>query len=297
MAEDEQAPETTACRNCAEPTTGPFCAACGQSTKDKRAPFVSMIAELAQSFIAFDSVVLRSLPRLLFQPGRLTREYLDGKRASQVAPLRLYLFLSVLFFLFVSIPRPDASNLVIMVDDVVIGDPGREGVSTWRVQLGDVDMGEGNWFSNWLAGKLQEQRERLQAMGPQELVNNVVAALNSAIPKALILFVPLLALVLRVLYVLTPWIYFDHLIFALHAQSALFLSLLVLTPLFRTPLLVPTLLTLGVAAPVYGYLAMRRVYGGGRAWLLFRFVAFAACWVVLLLVIATGVAVYVTFAA
>ncbi|MEZ5998640.1 MAG: DUF3667 domain-containing protein [Hyphomonas sp.] len=64
-------------------------------------PFFSLIASSIADTFALDSRLWRSIPLLLFRPGRLTRNYLDGKRARYVPPFRLFLLSSVLFFLTV----------------------------------------------------------------------------------------------------------------------------------------------------------------------------------------------------
>lgn len=51
-------------------------------------------------FTSFDSKLLRTFTALLFWPGRLSREHLDGRRVRYMAPLRVFLVTSVLFYCF-----------------------------------------------------------------------------------------------------------------------------------------------------------------------------------------------------
>lgn len=90
------------CRNCGEPLTGTFCASCGQSVKDRSKSILQVVREALADFTHFDSRVLRTLGSLLFLPGRMTRDYFDGRRTRYVPPLRLYLFCSLFFFLCLS---------------------------------------------------------------------------------------------------------------------------------------------------------------------------------------------------
>ena len=39
----------------------------------------------------FDTKLWRTLPELVFRPGRLTRRYIDGERAKFISPMALYL--------------------------------------------------------------------------------------------------------------------------------------------------------------------------------------------------------------
>ena len=86
------------CPNCATTITGPFCARCGQAQKNINRPIWAMIAELFDDLFQLDSRLSRTLYALVFKPGRITVEYLAGRRAGYIPPVRLYLVISFLFF-------------------------------------------------------------------------------------------------------------------------------------------------------------------------------------------------------
>ena len=57
------------------------------------------MVEAFESFFHFDGRLFQTVPKLAIRPGRLTRDYLDGKRAYQIPPLRMFLIvILVLFF-------------------------------------------------------------------------------------------------------------------------------------------------------------------------------------------------------
>lgn len=87
-----------ACMNCGTGLVGPFCHYCGQPDKNLMRFFPVLMRELLEDFLDFDSRFMRTLKPLLFKPGRLTRDYLDGKRFRYVPPLRLYIFASLACF-------------------------------------------------------------------------------------------------------------------------------------------------------------------------------------------------------
>jgi hypothetical protein len=91
-------PVHTHCENCGTELRGPFCHHCGQHDIDFHRSFGHMFLDALENFFHFDAKLFRSIVILLFQPGKLTAEFNAGKRASQVPPFRLYLFVSVLFF-------------------------------------------------------------------------------------------------------------------------------------------------------------------------------------------------------
>jgi hypothetical protein len=87
------------CLNCQAILTGPFCARCGQHDVDYHRSFHHLAHDVLENFFHFDGKFLVSVAWLLARPGRLTNEFNAGRRASQVNPLRFYIFATVLFFL------------------------------------------------------------------------------------------------------------------------------------------------------------------------------------------------------
>ena len=85
------------CQNCGTMLAGPFCHACGQSGHVHRT-IGHVVEEFAHGVFHVESKGWRTLPMLVFNPGRLTREYIHGKRARYIAPLALFLFMVFLTF-------------------------------------------------------------------------------------------------------------------------------------------------------------------------------------------------------
>src|ERR1700761_5250521 len=97
-----------ACRNCGHQAPLEFCPACGQETALHPPTLVEFLHEFVGHYVALEGTLWQTLKLLLTRPGRLTREYLGGRRRRYVLPLRLYLTCSFLFFLVVKL-TPDAS--------------------------------------------------------------------------------------------------------------------------------------------------------------------------------------------
>ncbi len=86
------------CSDCGEATSGNFCAHCGQPTHVHRS-LLHLGEELLHGVMHFDGRIWRTLPLLITNPGRLTREWIQGKRTRYVSPLAIFLFtLFVMFF-------------------------------------------------------------------------------------------------------------------------------------------------------------------------------------------------------
>ena len=108
-------PLTLVCANCHAALSGEYCAACGQ----RHEPHVHTVAHFAgealESVSHADSRLWRTLWYLLSRPGFLTREFFAGRRVRYLPPFRLYLVISVVFFLVVGLP--DGATALIVDDD------------------------------------------------------------------------------------------------------------------------------------------------------------------------------------
>lgn len=90
--------ELAACQNCGAALVGPYCHRCGQSGHVHRT-LGHVAEEFAHGILHVDGKGWQTLPLLVFNPGRLTREYSHGRRRRYIAPLALYLFMVFMAFL------------------------------------------------------------------------------------------------------------------------------------------------------------------------------------------------------
>jgi len=91
------------CRNCSSPIRGQYCAGCGQRSISRVITMWELTRDMVGDLADLDSRIWRSLIPLLFKPGHLTADYLQGRRARYMPPFRMYLVLSILFFLLMSV--------------------------------------------------------------------------------------------------------------------------------------------------------------------------------------------------
>ena len=87
------------CLNCGSTLHGPFCHYCGQPDRKFLRFFPVLVREMVSDAFDLDSRFLRTMKPLLFQPGKLTRDYLSGRRFRYTPPMRLYIFSSMAFFI------------------------------------------------------------------------------------------------------------------------------------------------------------------------------------------------------
>jgi hypothetical protein len=105
------------CLNCGTELRGPYCHVCGQPVKGMVRHLRSIVRDVLDTVFEYDSRIWRSLIPLYFLPGRITREFLDGKRIRFVLPFRLFFVLTVVAFLVLQL----LAEPVLLAEPAVLG--------------------------------------------------------------------------------------------------------------------------------------------------------------------------------
>jgi len=85
------APIGSPCRNCGAELQGLYCHDCGQSSDNHKRSIWHLVWEAFEGLFHLDGRLLHTLPQLFFRPGKLARDYLDGRLARHVPPFRTFL--------------------------------------------------------------------------------------------------------------------------------------------------------------------------------------------------------------
>ncbi len=101
-------PFHTHCENCGTKLEGPWCHKCGQHDFEFHRSFRHVFMEALETLFHFEGKFFRNIVTLLFRPGVLTADFNAGKRAAQMPPFRLYIFVSFVFFLLVFLGEKEA---------------------------------------------------------------------------------------------------------------------------------------------------------------------------------------------
>ncbi len=105
-----------ACLNCGAVLSGAYCSNCGQKAHVHRS-VLHAVEEFLHGITHFDSKLWNTLPLLAFRPGKLTRDYVQGKRARYVAPVALFLLtVFSMFLLFGFLPGPGLPDGAVEID-------------------------------------------------------------------------------------------------------------------------------------------------------------------------------------
>ncbi|WP_185964449.1 DUF3667 domain-containing protein [Aliikangiella marina] len=249
-------PPATRCANCQAELTGPYCATCGQPQRSRRGTVAYMISEASEDILRFDSKFYKSLLHLMTKPGFLSRQFIEGKRVSILPPIRMYLVISLLFFFVFDIPSPDVKDTNVYIGDILIGKEEKtEGQPTFK--LISFDREDDKAFTEWFDQFFSEKMAILKTTDAQVVMDRIFNKLEDIVPNVLILFMPIFALLLKLLYLFKRVLYFDHLIFSLHFQSWLMISILIIYGLAQYN---PWWSALSIVLPFYLAQAQKRVY-------------------------------------
>jgi hypothetical protein len=255
-AADHSLPIGTPCPNCATPIQGPWCHACGQKAEKYDRSIWHLTVEAFEGLTHFDGRFWRTLPRLLVKPGELTRDYLDGHRAAQIPPFRMFLVVLLAVF-FTGSWNFQANRVEFRVapsETFIARDP-----SDRAAFQEAADALKAKPSARWII----EGAERA-TKDPEALFR----AMEHWSHQFAILMLPIAAVLLTVLFAFKRGVYvFDHLIFSMHSLA--FQGLL-LSSVFLLGLVTPWAPVLLILAPVHLFFHMRRAYGIGPAGALVR---------------------------
>lgn len=293
--------ESSVCLNCGTRLRGQYCGSCGQRSRSRLISIWQLLREAFGDLFELDSRLWRTVLPLLARPGRLTRDYLEGRRARYMPPFRTYLVLSVIFFLVATF-NPQGFLEIIDPDSVPTAEEiaqQKEAEKTAKLAEETAQDDENSLFGDceeasvsadedvpeWIRKRFTEERiKQICEANNRRGSDNFVDAIADNIPVALIVLLPLMALVLKLLYPLSRRYFVEHLLFFVHFHAFFFL-ILVLQVLFAgiTGMLGPedgaidslSTLIIVVASfyvPVYLYKAMRHVYGQGHLITIFKYI-------------------------
>lgn len=106
-----------ACLNCGAEVQGNYCSNCGQKMQPTKLPLRLFLEDVVETLFTIDNRFFRTLGDLFFKPGKVTKEYIDGKRAKYLPPLRVYISISVVYFLLAQFIESDKILFVNFTQD------------------------------------------------------------------------------------------------------------------------------------------------------------------------------------
>ena len=235
------------CPNCGTALAGAYCYTCGQRGEEYHRSIWQLTTDSLHDLLNFDGRFWKTVPALIVTPGKLTRDYLDGHRASQIPPFRLFLIVLVVVFFAGSL---SLQRYPVNLDGVrpenafFASDPGDQ--ADFKRAF---DALRAKPDTRWIVGRGERAVKDPQA---------VLRSMGEWGHQFAILMLPIAAVLLSLLFVFKRGVYvFDHLIFAMHSLS--FQGLL-LSGVFLGGLAVTWANWALLIAPVHLFVHMRDTY-------------------------------------
>jgi hypothetical protein len=276
------------CTNCFEPLPEPrprFCPHCGQETNVRPPRLGEFIQQFGGAFLSTEGALWRTFKLLLFRPGELTRQYLDGRRKHYVLPLRLYLTVSVIALVLMRV----LMSLQVDVSPGIRIDTSPQSV-TIDLGFGRAGLKGGQFFCESLPQTICKRLERRLTFDPKHMDRELAEfgqRLLGNFGAAMFLLLPVFAALLKFVYRNRRLHYTEHLVCALHLHAFWFIAFMLMLlnqgwlstlALLSMPIYTllafgrvyrgrwwPRLLRAAVVAPLYG-IALGVVMGGAALW-------------------------------
>ncbi len=231
---------TVSCPNCGHAIGLHYCPNCGQHKSDHETKLWHFITEFLGEFIRFDSKLLRTLDPLFREPGKLTKEWVVGKRARYITPLKIYVTASAIAFFALNFAVSQRAATVIAIN-------GTPAASSKPLHVRKED---GPVMVLIETGIVNLRNEDPKLVLEQSL---------SRLPTSSLLIVPLMACFMWLLYIRSHRSFMEHLVFVLHYNSFCFL---ILTLRSFVPINIVGLLGF-LWVSIYLALAVKRNYSQG----------------------------------
>lgn len=202
-------PSPVACPSCGHAFSSPYCPECGERRPDnRRYDLRHFFHEALEVLFHIDYTLPRTLKTLFAQPGRLTKDFMEGRRKPYLAPLQLFLIVNLLFFVVQSFVGLIGSEFDVLT-------------SPLQVHLK---------YSRYkdLAGRLVDRKLATEGISYDkfELAFNHSVKVNAK--SLIVVMVPVFAMGVALLNLKRRRFIVEHLVFSLHFFTAfmLFIALI-----------------------------------------------------------------------
>jgi hypothetical protein len=287
------------CKNCGAVLLGRYCVNCSQAA-DVHVPTTrELLHELLEGLTHSDSRLWRTLTTLWFKPGKLTLEFVAGRRAAYLPPFRLYLIISVIFYLIASFLH--TQGRVIRLDDgsksvtsrptaprSAASSPSADALTSCE----DVNFVTFLKRPEWNARFKHACEEIVRDKGENFL--HIAIATSS---KAMFIFLPLVAFLHMLLYWRPRYRYAEHLLFFVHLFALYFSVAILSVSAINAAYMWPKLsgasnalqTVIGWSLAIYTVIAMRRVFQRSWAGTLFKAAMLSVVYLAVFALTAAGV--------
>ncbi len=283
------------CSNCGTEVKQNFCSKCGQKYLDHKETLGHLFLHFFEDVTHFDSRFHKSISPLFFKPGFLTNEYNAGKRTMYLNPVRMYIFVSLIYFLTFLLPQhplfggSDDDTVSYSIENDAL-------VRVTRKQKMQIENSEMDMHINIAGLNLNVKTDSSKIYSKHRIEDSIAKIYADAnlsffkkistaqsfklshmdrdivreeithdytknIPKMMFFLLPMFALLLKLLYWRRKVYFVDHAIFSIHFHCFVFLNFLLqhlIDFIYPPAFFLNIFLWLGIF--VYLFMSMKKVY-------------------------------------
>lgn len=189
------------CLNCGVPLEGKFCHECGQKkVEPSERTFKYFVIQFFGSAFFLENNFVRNVWTLLSRPGRLTLDYIEGRRKRWMTPFSLFLLINLFYFWYT--PFSDLNQTLYEHMNIAV----HKNIATHLVDR-----------------KLDREKITLE-----EYADTYNKKSSSYANSLIILQIPLFAILMAGLFYRNKYFFADHFIFSLHLFAFLLLEALII---------------------------------------------------------------------
>jgi hypothetical protein len=248
------------CLNCGAYVAEHYCPHCGQANIELHVPVWSFSVHLLADFFHFDSKFFRTLLPLVAKPGFLTKEFLSGHRRSYLDPIRLYIFVSVIYFALAFTGSDPASAETKPISGAIAVP-----ADSLRISKYEFEINGSREDTTWLERRFQQKLAEAGGDGGQ-YKEQVLNTFMNTLPKLMFILLPLFALIVKLFYFRRHYV--DHALLSLHVHTAAFMALIA-DELFDKAGFTDFTWIAALYIMVYFFISLRNVYARSYRFTLF----------------------------
>lgn len=292
--------KTNICLNCENKLSDEdnFCPNCGQVNNSKRVSFKDLVYDIFGYFFFYDYKLKNSIKLLLFYPGQLSLNFIKGKKANYIHPIRLFFIISLIYFaigsLNNSVNEDEQTDIITIgetnensndstinfsilfnitdsttVDSFLINKARNNKISLLKLTLVELKL-DSNITANKLFEKYKIENTILnnftfsKAKEYSEInIDDFFGIIDKQFKMVVFFFLPFFSVFLFLIHFKKDIYYYEHLIFAFNIQTVLFL-MLIISELFS--FIIPSanaylsFFANMIVFPIYLFFALKRFY-------------------------------------
>ena len=166
------------CLNCNYEVAHRFCPNCGQENIETRRSFHHLLTHFIKDLTHYDNAFWKTIYNLMFKPAALSKAYLSGKRLQYLNPIQLYIFISFITFLIVSVFSTETAKIevvpkeekieqasIIPIDSIHIKEKSIDGLT----KIGLISQGKNDTLKKILDGTNEINSKRILNLGLENI--------------------------------------------------------------------------------------------------------------------------------